>query len=54
MADLLEMEADLLHSEVWKARSRRHRRIFALKKILMHNEKEGVRTGHYDHRVRGD
>lgn len=31
-------------SEVYKARSKRDGSIFALKKILMHNEKDGVRT----------
>lgn len=29
-------------SEVYKARSKRSRTILALKKILMHNEKDGV------------
>ena len=29
-------------SEVWKARRRDSKQLFALKKILMHNEKEGV------------
>jgi hypothetical protein len=32
-----------LASEVYKARSRRDGSIVALKKILMHNEKDGVR-----------
>lgn len=30
-------------SEVWKARLPATKELFALKKILMHNEKEGVR-----------
>ena len=29
-------------SEVWKAGRRDSKQLFALKKILMHNEKEGV------------
>jgi serine/threonine-protein kinase BUR1 len=29
-------------SEVWKARRHNSKELFALKKILMHNEKEGV------------
>jgi hypothetical protein len=32
-----------LQSEVWKARLPATGELFALKKILMHNEKEGVR-----------
>ena len=33
----------ILISEVWKARHVGSKELFALKKILMHNEKEGVR-----------
>lgn len=29
-------------SEVWKAKRRDSKQLYALKKILMHNEKEGV------------
>ena len=39
----MQEEANRGIREVWKARSRRASGVFALKKILMHNEKEGVR-----------
>lgn len=38
------MELTLAISEVYKARHKRTGRLVALKKILMHNEKEGVST----------
>lgn len=37
-------EAKLLVSEVYKARAKKDNALVALKKILMHHEKEGVGT----------
>jgi len=36
----------IANSEVWKARAVNSKELFALKKILMHNEKEGVSSSH--------
>ena len=38
----LFLEGQANDSEVWKAGRRDSKQLFALKKILMHNEKEGV------------
>lgn len=37
-------EANIEYSEVHRAKSRKTGAVVALKKILMHNEKDGVRT----------
>lgn len=41
-------------SEVYKARSKRNRSIVALKKILMHNEKDGVSFNYVLRKVPAD
>lgn len=37
-------ESDSKSSEVYRARSRKTNELYALKKIIMHNEKDGVRS----------
>jgi len=37
----------IANREVWKARAVNSKELFALKKILMHNEKEGVSSLHH-------
>ena len=45
--------ANLLYSEVYKARSKKDTSVVALKRILMHNEKDGVRMlfCHLEHQL---